>query len=43
MIEKVVNRANMLKAYHQVLRNKGSAGIDGMHNNYFEAFKKTRL
>lgn len=30
MIEKVVNRANMLKAYNQVLSNKGSAGVDGM-------------
>jgi RNA-directed DNA polymerase len=30
MIEKVVNRANMLKAYHQVVSNKGSAGVDGM-------------
>jgi len=30
MIEKVVNRANMLKACHQVLANKGSAGVDGM-------------
>ncbi len=33
MIEKVVNRANMLKAYHQVLSNKGSAGVDGMGVN----------
>jgi group II intron reverse transcriptase/maturase len=30
MIEKVVNRANLLKAYHQVVSNQGSAGIDGM-------------
>ena len=30
MIEKVVNRANMRKAYQQVLSNKGSAGVDGM-------------
>lgn len=30
MIEKLVNRANMLKAYHQVVSNKGSAGVDGM-------------
>ncbi len=30
MIEKVVNRVNMLKAYRQVLSNKGSAGVDGM-------------
>jgi retron-type reverse transcriptase len=30
MIEKVVNRKNMLKAYGQVLRNAGSAGVDGM-------------
>ena len=30
MIEKVINRKNMLRAYHQVLVNKGSAGVDGM-------------
>ena len=30
MIEKVINRKNMLRAYHQVLANKGSAGVDGM-------------
>lgn len=30
MIEKVINRKNMLRAYRQVLINKGSAGVDGM-------------
>jgi len=30
MIEKVINRTNMRNAYHQVLSNKGSAGVDGM-------------
>lgn len=30
MIEKVVNRKNMLKAYRQVVSNRGSAGVDGM-------------
>lgn len=30
MIEKVVNRKNMLRAYKQVVSNKGSAGVDGM-------------
>jgi RNA-directed DNA polymerase len=30
MIEKVINRKNMLRAYRQVLSNKGSAGVDGM-------------
>jgi len=30
MIEKVLNRKNMQKAYNQVLSNKGSAGVDGM-------------
>ncbi len=30
MIEKVLNRANMLQAYNRVLSNKGSAGVDGM-------------
>jgi group II intron reverse transcriptase/maturase len=30
MIEKVIDRKNMLKAYRQVLSNEGSAGVDGM-------------
>lgn len=30
MIEKVINRGNLRKAYLQVKQNKGSAGIDGM-------------
>lgn len=30
MIEKVINRKNMLRAYRQVVSNKGSAGVDGM-------------
>lgn len=30
MIEKVLNRRNMMRAYRQVVTNKGSAGVDGM-------------
>ncbi len=30
MIEQVINRRNMHLAYRQVVRNKGSAGVDGM-------------
>lgn len=30
MIEQVINRRNMHLAYQQVVRNKGSAGVDGM-------------
>jgi len=30
MIEQVLNRQNMMRAYGQVKRNKGSAGVDGM-------------
>lgn len=30
MIEKVVSRKNMLKAYGQVVSNQGVAGVDGM-------------
>jgi group II intron reverse transcriptase/maturase len=30
MIEKVLNRKNLYKAYRQVVKNKGSAGVDGM-------------
>lgn len=29
-MEEVVSRANMLAAYHRVVRNKGSAGVDGL-------------
>ena len=31
MIEQVINRRNMRLAYQHVLKNKGSAGVDGMH------------
>ena len=30
MIEQVLNRRNMMRAYRQVKSNKGSAGVDGM-------------
>ncbi len=30
LIEAVVERENMLSAYHRVVRNKGAAGVDGM-------------
>ncbi len=30
MIEQVLNRSNIMKAYRQVVSNKGSAGVDGM-------------
>lgn len=30
MIEKVISRKNLLKAYQAVLSNKGAAGVDGM-------------
>jgi RNA-directed DNA polymerase len=30
MIEQVLNRRNIMRAYHQVVSNKGSAGVDGM-------------
>lgn len=30
MIEQVINRKNMHLSYQQVMRNKGSAGVDGM-------------
>ena len=30
MIEQVLNRTNMMRAYRQVVSNKGSAGVDGM-------------
>jgi len=30
MIEQVLNRRNIMRAYQQVMSNKGSAGVDGM-------------
>lgn len=30
MIEKVLNRKNLYKAYRKVVQNKGSAGVDDM-------------
>jgi len=30
MIEQVINRRNVMRAYRQVVSNKGSAGLDGM-------------
>ena len=30
LIEAMLERQNMLKAYEQVVKNKGSAGVDGM-------------
>jgi RNA-directed DNA polymerase len=33
MIEQVLNRRNVMRAYRQVMLNKGSAGIDGMPVN----------
>jgi RNA-directed DNA polymerase len=30
MIEQVLNPRNIMRAYHQVVSNKGSAGVDGM-------------
>jgi len=33
MIEQVLNRRNIMRAYRQVVSNKGSAGVDGMTVN----------
>jgi RNA-directed DNA polymerase len=30
MIEQVLNRRNIMRAYRQVVSNNGSAGVDGM-------------
>ncbi len=30
LIEQVINRQNMMRAFKQVRQNKGSAGVDGM-------------
>lgn len=38
MIEKVLNRKNMLYAYQQVVKNDGSAGVDGMRTSELQAY-----
>ena len=40
MIEQVTDRKNMLFAYQHVLRNKGSAGVDGMHISELNRYLK---
>ncbi|MEK6482580.1 group II intron reverse transcriptase/maturase [Catalinimonas sp. 4WD22] len=42
MIEKVISRKNIQKAYLQVRANKGSAGVDGMTVNDLPKFLKER-
>lgn len=43
MIENVTNRRNMQLAYFQVLRNKGSSGIDGMSVKGLYAYVKQNI
>jgi RNA-directed DNA polymerase len=38
LLERMVERENMMKAYKQVVKNKGSAGIDGMPVDDLKAF-----
>lgn len=40
MIEQVLNRRNMQKAYQHVMQNKGSAGVDGMSLKELTAYVK---
>jgi group II intron reverse transcriptase/maturase len=43
MIEQVLNKRNIMRAYRQVLSNKGSAGVDGMSVKYlYEHLTKNR-
>ena len=43
MIEQVISRKNMHHAYKQVLRNKGSAGVDGMRVNELHGYIKKNI
>jgi RNA-directed DNA polymerase len=43
MIEQVLNRRNMQLAYLQVLRNKGSAGVDGMQVSELKGYIKENI
>ena len=38
LMEQVVERENMLKAYRRVMRNKGAAGIDNMLVSELKAY-----
>ncbi|WP_262710349.1 reverse transcriptase family protein [Mangrovivirga cuniculi] len=40
MIEKVLHAKNLTKAYHQVVSNKGAAGIDGMRTDQLGDYLK---
>ncbi|MFT3945985.1 MAG: hypothetical protein QM763_06515 [Agriterribacter sp.] len=43
MIEQVISRKNMHYAYKQVMRNKGSAGVDGMQIKELGGYIKTNM
>ena len=40
MIEQVLNRNNLNRAYLQVFRNKGAGGVDGVQTEDLEAHLK---
>ncbi|MCF8233854.1 MAG: group II intron reverse transcriptase/maturase [Bacteroidales bacterium] len=43
MIEQVLNRRNVMRAFRQVMSNKGSAGVDGMSvNDLYQHLNKNR-
>jgi RNA-directed DNA polymerase len=43
MIEQVLTRRNVMRAYRQVVSNKGSAGVDGMKvNDLYQHLTKNR-
>ena len=41
MIEEVLHPANLMRAYYQVVRNKGAAGVDGMKVEELYSYLKT--
>lgn len=43
MIEQVIDRRNMHLAFKQVLRNKGSAGVDGMQVSKLQGYIKQNI
>ena len=42
LIERMVERENMLKAYKQVLKNKGAAGVDDMPVGHLQSFLQSQ-
>src|SRR5665647_241100 len=41
LMEEIVSRANMMKAYNRVISNKGAAGVDNMPTGQLKGYLQT--